>query len=353
MTARHKIAWTGKTWNPLVGCSVKSPGCRVCYAMKLAHRLGKMTGTAGKKYGGLTREAPSGDVVWTGVVRLSEEDLQAPRSWLEPTLIFVCSMSDLFHENAPARAIARIFAVMALATWHTYQVLTKRVERMRDWLNDPATPGLVQAEMDLIEPGAKLPGWPLGHVWCGTSVEDQPRADERIPVLLKAKAAVRFLSIEPLLKPVSLFRAVGIKGASRLDWVIVGGESGSKALPMHPDWARNLRDECLAAEVPFFFKQIGQWTWIQPERRRRAIGLLSDGRRVAPGTPGSVTMWNVGKKAAGNELDGKVCEQMPKGWTPPKPKRTAKKRRKRTGKKPPAGKRRPHPPKPDTQLDLF
>src|SRR5688572_27375210 len=110
MTKKHKIAWTEETWNPLVGCSVKSPGCRVCYAMRLAHRLGKMSGTAGKKYRGLTKEAPSGDVVWTSVVRLSEEDLQAPRSWSEPKLIFVCSMSDLFHEAAPARAIARIFA---------------------------------------------------------------------------------------------------------------------------------------------------------------------------------------------------------------------------------------------------
>jgi protein gp37 len=241
---------------------------------------------------------------------------------------------------------------MALTQRHTYQVLTKRVKRMRDWLNDPATPEIVQAEMELIEPSTKLPGWPLDNVWCGTSVEDQRRADQRIPVLLQVKAAVRFLSIEPLLKPVSLFQAVGFKGASRLDWVIVGGESGRKARPMHPDWARNLRDECLTADIPFFFKQIGQWTWEEPARKRRTTGLLFDGRRVAAGTLGSVTMWDVGKKAAGNQLDGQIWEQMPRCRMPPMPKKAAK-RRKTTRKTRAGGKRSPQSPKPDAQLDLF
>ena len=115
---------------------------------------------------------------------------------------------------------------------------------------------------------------------------------------------------------------------------------------MHADWARNLRDECLAAGIPFFFKQIGQWTWNEPEQKRRAIGLMPDGRRVAVGTPDSVTMWNVGKKAAGNELDGRVWEEMPRGWVPPIPR---KKSRRKSGK----GSRPPHPPQSDTQLDMF
>jgi hypothetical protein len=130
------------------------------------------------------------------------------------------------------------------------------------------------------------------------------------------------------------------KGSSRLDWVTVGGESGSKALPMHPGLGAKPAGGVPGSGNPFFFKQIGQWTWIQPERKRRAIGLMPDGRQVEPGTPGSITMWNGGKKAAGNQLDGKVWEQMPKGCTPPRPKRAArKKKRKRTRKKRPAGKR--------------
>lgn len=329
MTKKHAIAWTQKTWNPLVGCSLASPGCTHCYAMTLAHRLGQMTGPVGQKYQGLTKPTPGGGAAWTDVVRLDQQDLKKPLSWSDPRLIFVCSMSDLFHVSAPARAVARIFAIMALTPQHTYQVLTKRVERMRDWTNDPATPGLVQAEMDLIQPGAKLPGWPLDNVWCGTSVEDQQRADQRIPVLLQVNAAVRFLSIEPLLGPVSLFRAVTFEAASRIDWVIVGGESGRKARPMHPEWARDLRDQCLQAEIPFFFKQIGQWTWNETEGKRRAIGLLPDGRRVTPGTAGSVTIWNVGKKAAGNQLDGQVWEQMPRAWTPPTPKKAGRKKHKK------------------------
>src|SRR5688572_11930860 len=119
MSAKSKIEWTGRTWNPLVGCSLKSPGCTNCYAMKFAHRWGGTSGETGKKYAGLTRKAPSGDVVWTKVVRLSEKDLRKPLSWRDPQLVFVCSMSDLFHENAPQRAVARIFAVMALSQRHT------------------------------------------------------------------------------------------------------------------------------------------------------------------------------------------------------------------------------------------
>lgn len=143
MAKRHSIAWTEKTWNPIVGCSLTSPGCTHCYAMTLAHRLGQMPGAAGQKYQGLTSPTPGGGAVWTGVVRLSQQDLLKPLTWFDSYLIFTCSMSDLFHASAPARAVAQVFAVMALTPWHTYQVLTKRVDRMRDWTNDPATPGLV------------------------------------------------------------------------------------------------------------------------------------------------------------------------------------------------------------------
>jgi protein gp37 len=309
------IEWTGKTWNPTVGCSVTSPGCRECYAMKMAYRIEHMGGPAALKYRGTT-EKVKGNAVWTGVVRLDPAALDAPLTWRTRELVFVNSMSDLFHEALEWSAIDRVFAIMALARRHTFQVLTKRPDRMRDYLADPTTERRVRLQAELIRRRARIGEWPLKHVWLGTSVEDQKRADERIPILLEVRAAVRFLSIEPLLGPVSLARAVGLEAAPPVDWVIVGGESGSDARPMHPGWARALRDECQQAQIPFFFKQFGQWSSVKPKTRRLTISLMPDGRDVAPSTPGSLTLWNVGKKAAGKVLDGRQWQEIPRAWVP-------------------------------------
>jgi protein gp37 len=200
---------------------------------------------------------------------------------------------------------------MALAQQHTFQVLTKRPDRMREWLNDSATSRAVEAEMRRIRPGARLPAWPLWNVWIGTSVEDQKRANQRIPILMDTKAAVRFLSVEPLLGPVSLKLAAEFSVLRRLHWMIVGGESGHRARPMHPDWARSLRDECRQLKIAFFFKQFGTWGSPVPDKNRKTIGLMPDGREVPVGTTGAATLARLGKKLAGERLDGSLHRVFP------------------------------------------
>jgi len=311
MADNSLIEWTDATWNPVTGCSVVSPGCTNCYAMKLAG--GRLRHHPTRT--GLTVETKAGPV-WNGQVRFNETQLLEPLRWARPRMIFVCAHGDLFHESVPDEWIDRVFAVMALCPQHTFQVLTKRPERMRTYLDDPVADrrihGLAcdmvldqQLRVVLIHdrelehrapPGRRiyLDLWPLPNVWLGTSVEDQRRADERIPHLLQTPAAVRFVSAEPLLGPMDLtvlrpapearlfgfefLNALhGVWGREpdnndpdlleglpperrlRVDWVIVGGESGAGARAMHPNWARSLRDQCAAAAVPFFFKQWGGW----------------------------------------------------------------------------------------------
>ncbi|WP_395022616.1 DUF5131 family protein [Dongia sp.] len=297
------IEWTDDTWNVVAGCSLASPGCTNCYAMGYAHRrLSHLL-----KYD-RTTDAVNDNAVWTGVVRLWAPALREPFTWRKPRKIFVNSMSDLFHEKLSDREIAMVWAVMALTGWHTYQVLTKRAERMRQWLNDPATPGLVLAEMRQYDLTASL-AWPLENVWVGVSVEDQERACERIPLLLASQAATRFISAEPLLEAVNLRAALDYLGGGTLkelglDWVIVGGESGPKARPMHPDWARQLRDECAQEGIAFFFKQRGAWCWETTRKRAETIGLLPSGKRVPVEETGATTLRWVGANASDSLLDG-------------------------------------------------
>lgn len=247
------IEWTDYTWNPTVGCSRVSPGCDHCYAETVATR-GMHPSHRAAIDGGK----------WTGDVVLVPERLTAPKLPAGKR-VFVGSMSDLFHQSVPDDYIARVFAAMDAARHLTFQVLTKRPQRMARLLGSTAFRMLVDdhrggAAGDFV--------WPLPHVWIGTSVEDQRYADLRVPFLLATPAAVRFLSVEPLLGPVDLLGAVepdwvgssaGGSGAPHplVDWVIVGGESGSGARPMHPQWVRDLRDQCVGAGVPFFFKQAG------------------------------------------------------------------------------------------------
>lgn len=393
MADQTQIEWTDATWNIITGCSVVSPGCTNCYAMKLAGtRLQHHPSRAG-----LTTASKAGPV-WNGQVRFNAEWLTQPLRWTKPRMIFVCAHGDLFHEGVPDDWLDQIFAVMALCDQHTFQVLTKRPERMLAYLADP---GRRRAAMDAVEAvkplrlygqrsvcladqrrtrekweaaRESLSGCFLPNVWLGVSVEDQARADERIPILLDTAAAVRWISAEPLLGPIDLTDVAidlpecrqrnrtinaleaGEAAATRalnspdwspdgpqpfpaptaLDWVVAGGESGPGARPLHPDWARQLRDQCAEAGVPFLFKQWGDWMpvtvegdpeWdtidegIDPARAqalspRETCLLYSDGRRqedkgLAFQTADPRQMLRLGKKAAGRRLDGQLHDGFP------------------------------------------
>ena len=302
MSDKTGISWTDATWNPVVGCTKVSAGCDHCYAIRTAHRMAANPNP-------LVSQAYAGTEAggeWTGKVNLLANRLDQPLRWRKPRRIFVNAQSDLFHKDVPDDFIARVFAVMALARQHTFQVLTKRHGRMRALLRSSDFRSAVEDGMRGMV-AAHRPErtwyemWPLPNVWLGVSVEDQATADMRIPALLDTPAAVRFLSCEPLLGPMDLQMAVPrpctcgpgqtfLIGETRAhktgcpalrwpfpDWVIVGGESGPGARPMHPTWARSLRDQCASAGVPYFFKQWGEHG---PDGRRvgrRATGDLLDG----------------------------------------------------------------------------
>lgn len=250
------IRWTEHTWNPTRGCAVVSPGCSNCYAMRVAYRFSG----AGRPYEGLA-EKRNGHPVWTGRIRLVPEKLAEPARWQRqaertgrPVRVFVDSMSDAFHPDIPDEYLDRMFDVMEACPLVTFQILTKRPERMRDYMRRRALRDLF-AHCGPVSLGAAAIGrrYATDHpnLWLGVSVEDGRRAAERIPLLLDTPAAVRFLSLEPLLGPIDLEPAGGL----RVDWVIVGGESGPDYRPMELDWARSLRDQCRRAGIPFFFKQ--------------------------------------------------------------------------------------------------
>lgn len=276
-----KIAWTDTTWNPIRGCSVVSAGCENCYAMRQAHRFSG----PGQPYEGLTRMTGHGPK-WTGKVMLVPEKLEEPLRWRKPRRVFVNSMSDLFHEDVPDEFIDLVFAAMAIASRHTYQLLTKRPSRMREYLSGIAPGGSVDAdrwdearkrfwirasgtERERIGVALAHPRWPLPNVHLGVSVEDQRSADERIPLLLETPAAVRFVSCEPMLGPVA-FRNPPTAFATYLDgldWMIVGGESGPGARPCHVEWIRDIVRQCREAKVACFVKQVGSRPVVDgPER---------------------------------------------------------------------------------------
>lgn len=237
MAASSKIEWTEATWNPVTGCTKISSGCLNCYAFSLAKRLQAM---------GNPRYCNGFKVT------LHEDLLDQPLSWRKPRMIFVNSMSDLFHENISFKFIAQVFSTMEKAHWHTFQVLTKRSERLKE-----LAPRL---------------NWP-SNVWLGVSVENKA-AKHRIEVLRNTPAAIKFLSCEPLIGDIGHLDLRGI------DWVIVGGESGPRARVMRPDWARSIRDECIRKNIPFFFKQWG----------------------------------GVNRKKTGRLLDNRIWEQYPNGY---------------------------------------
>ena len=233
MSLLSKIEWTDATWNPVRGCTKISPGCKHCYAERFAERFRGVRGHPFEQGFDL---------------RLVPKKLGEPLRWREPKMIFVNSMSDLFHEGVPLTYIQRVAATMRLANWHTYQVLTKRSERLRELLCGP----LRTAGED-------------AHIWWGVSVEDRKYGLPRIADLQATPAAVRFLSVEPLLEDIGRLPLDGIS------WVIVGGESGPGARPMKEEWVLSIREQCGAANVPFFFKQ---WGGV----RKKAAGRKLRGR---------------------------------------------------------------------------
>jgi protein gp37 len=223
--ADSSIEWTDATWNPVAGCTIVSPGCTNCYAMRMAARLEAM---GVDKYVGLTRRS-GGRSVWTGKIRLDHTALQVPLKWKKPRMVFVNSMSDLFQENVPMAFIEEVWRIMGEAKRHTFQILTKRPDRMA-----AATEQLPQ----------------LSNVWLGTSVEDAKHI-ERLDELRRVRAAVRFVSFEPLLS------SVGGADLTDIQWAIVGGESGPRARPMRCEWVNEIRRTCREAGTAFFFKQWG------------------------------------------------------------------------------------------------
>jgi len=309
-------------------------GCLNCYACRQAARgLPGLCFPDGKPAARCLASRPR----WTGRVELIPSMLDIPLRRKKPTTWFVNSMSDLFHEALPDQAIDRVFAVMALCPQHTFQVLTKRPERMRAYVSDTSFHGrglgndVVTRLADIlgVAPVQIRRRWPLPNLWKGVSCEDQKTADERIPLVLQTPAALRFVSLEPMLGPVDLKgwlideiykRAFNV---GRLDWVILGGESGPGARPMHPQSVRTVRDQCVEAGVPFFFKQWGEsrpWDPGDPKshsfilRYDGQVGCLADLDRDAnPHMAGRrpAIMVRVGKRAAGHLLDGKEWRQMP------------------------------------------
>ncbi len=299
----HKIRWLnlpgykGETWNPIIGCSKVSDGCKNCYAEKQAFRMAHM-GHEGYK---AVTQFPEKE--WNGESYAVEDSFEKPLRWKKPRVIFVCSMGDLFFNWHSREELDRIFEVIGKCQQHIFIILTKRPDRMKSYIE-------YRKENNL---------W-YGHswVWMGVTAENQKTANERIPELLKIHAAVRFVSVEPMLGQVELqhflfhnkintiFSSIAspVTKPIQLDWVICGGESGHHARPMHPDWARSLRDQCHNAGVPFFFKQWGEWMpndqyavkWAKIKKMTYFL---------------DTTVLKVGRKAAGNLLDGERWEQYP------------------------------------------
>ena len=337
-----KIEWTGKTWNPVLGCKPVSPGCANCYAEQMTGRCAAM-GNA--DYAGLTRRGENGKTyLFTGDFRELPVRLDEPLRRNTPTTYFVNSMSDLFGEGVSNEFIAAVFGVMAACPQHIFQVLTKRADRMVkwfDWLVKRAVyratspEGLMRrytkerlsfqhASHSLLHwRNGQEERWPLPNVHIGVSVENRKHGLPRIEELRKVPAAVRFLSVEPLLEDLGTLDLTGIH------WVIVGGESGHSARPMNPDWVRKVRDQCIAVRVPFFFKQWGQWTPNTPNRyslenvalwnRKDSDGWiflkdLEKNRREHwnEHQSGDIRMYRVGKKNAGRILDGREWSEVPK-----------------------------------------
>lgn len=317
---KSKIEWTDATWPPVSGCDFEDPSCWNCYAARMAATRLKHT----SRYEGLA-EIRNSMPAWTGEIRLNSEVLLDPIGWRKPQRIFVCSMSDLFHEKVPTEYLVKVFATMARAYWHLFQVLTKRIERASRLLADRDFEGAVYLEWyrsTLGEPVNDATGWrwPLPNVCLGTSAGRQKELDIRYPLLMATPAATRFLSLEPLIGPIRLGRLLEA-GPTKPDQIITGGESGSasRARPPHPNWFRWIRDDCAEHGVPFFFKQWGNWRLGAPGETPKGDNLIyiTEKGKVAHGEfidietdfgdiATIVPMVFDDKKSCGRLLDGRI-----------------------------------------------
>ena len=328
------ITWTHDTWNPVTGCTKVSAGCKHCYAERLFPRV-----YPGRKF---------------TQVQCHPERLQQPFHWKTPKVIFVNSMSDLFHPDVPDDFIGDVINVIGRCPQHTFQILTKRPERARE-LFTPEPDRIEELRQIVADAREVVPtwDWPLPNLWLGVSVENQETADERIPILLQTPAALHFVSYEPALGPVDFYSTLGgtqwiggqrgcrgehhgigtpecptelhhhhdVRCNKGIDWIICGGESGPNARPMHPDWARSTLDQCIAYGVLFFFKQWGDWVPVAQypganTTARRVWGTVTHNaffpKAGPPDTAGNplITV-RLGKKKTGRLLDGQVWDQFP------------------------------------------
>ncbi len=340
MGDKSKIEWTDATWNPIIGCSPVSAGCDNCYAERVAARFsvkkpreGALVETSadieGYYYDVINHEGQ-----WNGKTELKGHKLPEPLRWRKPRTVFVCSMGDLFHESVPDEWIDKVMGIIASAYRHRFMILTKRPRRMLQYFEADArneliasAAGFANENGDAVADFVLTQGLPIPNLALGVSIEDQKTADERIPILLQTPAAYRFVSYEPALGLVDFGKyfgnlnyrkcdkcsMIGEDGlrcphcgqhatcSQPIDLVITGGESGPKARPMHPDWARSVREQCEAAGVPFHFKQWGEWK------------LTHESRCNDPGIKGKpwhnfdpdTSVCRLGKRAAGRLLAGK------------------------------------------------
>lgn len=324
MSTNSKIEWTDATWNVTIGCDRVSAGCDGCYAIRQARmRASNPNPKVAAAFAG-TVHHDGERLDWTGTVNLLPERLGQPLRWRKPKRIFVDSLSDLFHADVPDDFIARVFATMAMAPQHVFQVLTKRPARMRSLLGRESWRDQVAGHVDELIGDGDTPGhighvelrerwWPLRNVWCGVSVEDQKTAQLRIPILLDTPAWVRWLSCEPLLGPLDLDAADrDALCDGGIDWIVCGGESGPGARPMHPRWAESIAEQCLNANVPLLFKQWGDWaTAPNPTHYVTMDGGLHDLDASGIGALEPVGVRRLGKGAAGRELDGRTWDAFP------------------------------------------
>lgn len=304
MGSKSKIEWTEASWNMISGCTKISAGCKNCYAERMAARFGRDFST----------------------VVCDESKLDQPTHWNRPRKIFVCSTADLFHADVPFSFIDKVFAIMEANPRHTFQVLTKRADRMAEWFEYRSA----------IHNFAKGPETMLPNVWVGVTAENQEMADFRIPFLFKCPAAIRFVSVEPMIGNVDLCRFLSGEMGRKLDWVIIGGESGQNARPCHPMWVRNLVNNCRLFNAPIMFKQWGEWgpaeeisdesrsEWVNSDKDTKSLLMMSDGSsketffgprtpfEPAWATPGKALMLKLGKHKTGRFIDENEYLEYPK-----------------------------------------
>jgi len=327
MGDKTKIEWAEATINPVIGCSKVSAGCDNCYAERMAGRLANIPATHdaySKVVWWMHNTDGSGFFQWNGITAFVESALDKPLRWKKPRRIFVCSMGDLFHESVDFYWQAQVLSVIAECQHHTFMVLTKRPHIMADFFSRHEV-------LDYCP-----------NLWLGVTAENQQAADERIPILLQTPAAVRFVSVEPMLGPVDLrlrgncshcfkygnqyhiahpCEQCGYQGGVLpIDWVIAGGESGPGARPMQPEWVRGLRDQCQGVGVPFLFKQWGEWQECPSFKEMDKTTIMMDyyGRKINANerfdpVVGDRLLSRLGKKKAGRLLDGVTWDQFPEG----------------------------------------